>query len=785
MTALHVLTLRLHLANQETLAYSVTSGKIFQIAMAPKATVELIDAATGAAPPRVSLKKTGKDLLIQVTGSQGSDVEILLQNFEASDTQIFGISDAGHYVSYAACDPSEASIAQLSDSAPLVVWDGGWLFGGAVIALAGTTANTVIPPPVATPPVVTPPVISPDTLAPSLVITSDKTAVRAGETAMITFTFSEPISDFVWDGTAGDVIVSGGTLSAISGSGSTYTATFTPTANLATGTASITVAANSYGDAAGNAGAAASAPTITLDTVPPTVTISGDGSAGVITFNFSEAPANFTLASIVVSNGTAGTLTRVNPTQYTLTVTPAFAETASNIAVDVVAGAFTDAIGNPNALAENATTINSAYRSTSFVTDITKLDVSNVTNASNVFFTNTTFNQNIGGWDTHRVTTMANMFLDSQFNQDIGAWDTGQVTNMNGMLGGTPFNQNIGSWNTHNVKSMSGMFSTAIYFNQDIGHWDTGNVTSMSGMFTNAFAFNQDIGQWDTRLVTNMATMFLTASTFNQNIGSWETGHVTNMSNMFRNATAFDQDIGQWNIASLTTASNFLTNSGMSTDNVDKLLAGWSDVDTASGETALRSGVSLGLGTQTYTDATARQYLISTFGWTVDGTLLPGVVVGGNALNDTLNQSTVTTGKVMHGLGGADAMTGSAFADTLVGGAGNDVLTGGSGMDVFRYSFTNEGHDTLTDFTLGVGGDVLDIAHLLDGAKDGTIAQFVTLADAGGNVLKLNLDANGNNSGTDVSITFNGISYSAAHGLGDTTFLQQMIHDGNLLTRVL
>ncbi len=139
----------------------------------------------------------------------------------------------------------------------------------------------------------------------------------------------------------------------------------------------------------------------------------------------------------------------------------------------------------------------------------------------------------------------------------------------------------------------------------------------------------------------------------------------------------------------------------------------------------------------------------------------------------------------MHGLGGADAMTGSAFADTLVGGAGNDVLTGGSGMDVFRYSFTNEGHDTLTDFTLGVGGDVLDIAHLLDGATDSTIAQFVTLADAGGNVLKLNLDANGNTSGTDVSITFNGISYSAAHGLGDTTFLQQMIHDGNLLTRVL
>ncbi len=768
MTALHVLTLRQHLANQETLTYSVTSGKVFQIATAPNATVELIDPATGKAPPRISLKKTSRDLLAQVRGSQDSDGMTSLEIL-GDDT--------------------------FSDSAPLIFWDGGLLLGGAVIALAGITANTepgntgipslVVTPPVLTPPVVTPPVIPPDTLAPTLVITSDKTAMRAGETATITFTFSEPISDFVWDGAAGDVVVSGGTLSAISGSGSTYTATFTPTANLASGTASITVAAAGYGDAAGNAGAAASAPTIPLDTTPPTVTISGDGSTGVITFNFSEAATNFTLASIVVSNGTAGSLTMVTPTQYTLTVTPAFAETASNIAVDVVAGAFTDASGNPNALAENATTISSAFRSTSFATDITQLDVSNVTHASSAFFANTTFNQNIGGWDTRRVTTMANMFLNSLFNQDIGVWDTGQVTNMTGMLGGTTFNQDIGSWNTHNVTSMSGMFNTAIFFNQYIGNWDTGNVTSMSSMFTNAFAFNQDIGRWDTRLVTTMATMFLSASAFNQNIGNWETAHVTNMSNMFRNATAFNQDIGQWNVASVTTATSFLTNSGMSTANVDKLLAGWSDIDTASGETALRSGVSLGLGTKTFTDATARQYLISTFGWTVDGTLLAGVVVGANAANDTLNQSTATTGKVMHGLGGTDVMTGSAFADTLVGGAGNDVLTGGSGMDVFRYSFTNEGHDTLTDFTLGAGGDVLDIAHLLDGATDSTIAQFVTLADAGSNVLKINLDANGNDSGADVSITFNGLSYSAAHALGDATFLQQMIHDGNLLARVL
>lgn len=649
-----------------------------------------------------------------------------------------------------------------------------------------------------------------DSTSPTLAMTSDKTVLIAGETATITFIFSEATSDFTWDGSTGDIVVSGGTLSAISGSGITYTAIFTPTPGLASGTASISVAAGNYTDGAGNTGGAGTTPTITIDTLPPTLTLAGDGGTGVITFNFSETPVNFTLADIVLSNGTAGALTMVNATQYTLAVTPAFTETSNNIAVDVSAGAFTDAAGNTNALAENATSISGKFQNSSFSTNITGLDVSNVTNAGNAFLGNTTFNQTIGGWNTSRITLMNSMFLNSLFNQDIGAWDTGQVTSMLNMFGGTPFNQDIGLWNTHNVTSMSGMFNTALYFNQNIGNWDTSHVTSMSSMFSNASAFNQNIGnwntasvtsmalmfqsatafnqnitQWNTGLVTNMSTMFSGATAFNQNIGTWDTDHVTNMNSMFRNATAFNQDIGQWNVSALTTATNFLTGSGMSTANIDKLLAGWSDVDTSTGETALRTGVSLGLGTKTYTDATSRQYLISTSSWTIDGTLLAGVIVGGNAVNDTLNQSAATSGKIMHGLGGTDVMTGSAFADTLVGGAGNDTLTGGSGMDIFRYNFTNEGNDTLTDFAMGAGGDALDISHLLDGATDATLANFVKLVDAGSNVLKLNIDANGNASGTDVSVTLNGISYSAAHALGDANYLQQMLLNGNLLTHVL
>ena len=54
-----------------------------------------------------------------------------------------------------------------------------------------------------------------DTVAPTLAITSNASTLKSGQTATVTFTFSEdPASSF----TSGDVTVSGGTLSAISGS---------------------------------------------------------------------------------------------------------------------------------------------------------------------------------------------------------------------------------------------------------------------------------------------------------------------------------------------------------------------------------------------------------------------------------------------------------------------------------------------------------------------------------------------------------------------------------------
>ncbi|MFM7207156.1 MAG: Ig-like domain-containing protein, partial [Planctomycetaceae bacterium] len=188
-----------------------------------------------------------------------------------------------------------------------------------------------------------------DTVLPQVTISSNKSALRAGEFAVLTFVLSEPSTSF----TADDVTVTGGVLSGFTGSGTTYSASFVPLAN-STANGTVTVAAGRFFDAAGNPNTAgALTPSIPIDTQPPTITITTDRQVlrtlrtATITFTLSEPSTTFGREDVVVTGGTLTNFTGSGRT-YTAVFTPV--DNAMTTGTVAVAGnTFTDAAGNPNA----------------------------------------------------------------------------------------------------------------------------------------------------------------------------------------------------------------------------------------------------------------------------------------------------------------------------------------------------------------------------------------------------------------------------------------------------
>ena len=127
---------------------------------------------------------------------------------------------------------------------------------------------------------------------------------------------------------------------------------------------------------------------------------------------------------------------------------------------------------------------------------------------------------------TTLVTGMSELFRDNTtFNSDITFWDTSNVTDMWGMFWqASSFNQDIGNWDTSGVIDMRNMFDAASSFNQDIGNWNTAAVTDMKRMFDGATTFNQNLSGWCVSNISSEPSGFATSSVLtNANKPVWGT----------------------------------------------------------------------------------------------------------------------------------------------------------------------------------------------------------------------------------------------------------------------
>jgi len=73
------------------------------------------------------------------------------------------------------------------------------------------------------------------------------------------------------------------------------------------------------------------------------------------------------------------------------------------------------------------------------------------------------------------------------FNQDLSKWDVSSVTNfLSTFRSMAMFNQPLNSWDVSSVEDMAYLFDDTDAFNQDISSWDMSSVTDVGDMFNKA-----------------------------------------------------------------------------------------------------------------------------------------------------------------------------------------------------------------------------------------------------------------------------------------------------------
>ncbi|WP_422775616.1 Ig-like domain-containing protein [Pseudomonas jessenii] len=271
-----------------------------------------------------------------------------------------------------------------------------------------------------------------DTVRPTATIVVADTALRIGETSLVTITFSEAVSGF----TNADLTIANGTLTAVSSSdgGITWTATFTPSASINDTTNLITLDNTGVADLRGNAGSGTTdSNNYAIDTVRPTATIVladatlSAGETSLVTITFSEAVTGFTNADLSIANGT---LTSVNSSDggitWTATFTPTVGVNDSSNVITLNNTGVSDLAGNTG----SGTTNSGNYTIDTVLPTATIVVADGALSVGETSLVTITFSEAVTGF-TNADLTIANGTLSSVTSGDGGITWTATFTPTN------------------------------------------------------------------------------------------------------------------------------------------------------------------------------------------------------------------------------------------------------------------------------------------------------------------------------------------------------------------
>ena len=268
-----------------------------------------------------------------------------------------------------------------------------------------------------------------DTLRPTATIVVADTALRVGETSLVTITFNEAVSGF----TTADLTVANGTVTGLSSSdgGITWTGTLNPSASVSDTSNLITLTNSGIADLSGNVGSGTTdSNNYAVDTLRPTATIVvadtalNVGETSLVTITFSEAVTGFTLADLTVANGSlSGLSSSDGGITWTATLTPSASITDATNLIILANTGVTDAAGNTG----SGTTSSNNYAVDTQRPTATIVVADNALSVGETSLVTITFNEAVTGFTTADLT-VANGTVTGLSSGDGGITWTGTLT---------------------------------------------------------------------------------------------------------------------------------------------------------------------------------------------------------------------------------------------------------------------------------------------------------------------------------------------------------------------